>query len=119
VGALVRVGGRLTRVDGRVLMLDDGTAHAAIRLSNDVDADEPAFRVGEVLNVTGLVRRGEAGGHEIVVRTSADLDRAASLTLGPTIDPVPGAGFLSATVPDGAAGEGPDLRDRAPTGCSW
>lgn len=78
-GNLVRIGGRLERVDGRRLTLDDGTAQATARLTDVVAPIEPALRVGEVLNVMGRVRERSSGRLEVVVRSAADLRRAARL----------------------------------------
>ena len=53
---VVRVGGRVKRIDGRRLTLDDGTAEVDVRLAAAVEPFEPALQVDEVLNVVGRVR---------------------------------------------------------------
>jgi hypothetical protein len=73
---LVRVGGRVERIDGRHLTLDDGTAEAAVRLAASVAPFEPPLQVDEVLNVLGRVRGQPGGRLEVVVRTGADIRRA-------------------------------------------
>lgn len=77
---LVRVGGRLERVSERLLTLDDGTASGSVRLTDGMDAIEPVLRVGEVLNVTGRVRRRGRTAHEVVVESAADVRRAVSVS---------------------------------------
>jgi hypothetical protein len=75
---LVRVGGRLAAVDGRTLVLDDGTARGYVRLPAAAVALASKLRAGEVLNAVGQVRR-RAGRHEVVVRHASDVRRAAVL----------------------------------------
>jgi hypothetical protein len=111
VGDLVRVGGRVAAVDGDLLKLDDGTAQVAIRLAAGRDHIEPALRLGEVLNLTGVVRRSDHGGPEVVVRSMADIQRAASLRVTEAASPPPGGAFLSATT-----NQATDDHGSAPTG---
>ncbi|HZW01150.1 MAG TPA: hypothetical protein VFF55_06230 [Candidatus Deferrimicrobium sp.] len=73
---LVRVGGRVERIEGRLLTLDDGTAEAAVRLAAAVAPFEPALQLDEVLNVVGRVRGRPGGRLEVLVRTGADVRRA-------------------------------------------
>jgi hypothetical protein len=73
---LVRVGGRVERIDGRRFTLDDGTAEATVRLAGSVAAFEPALQIDEVLNVVGRVRGRSGDRLEVVVRTGADVRRA-------------------------------------------
>ena len=106
VDALVHVGGRLAHVDERSLTIDDGTAQAAVRLADAIERIEPALQVGEVLNVTGWVRERSTGGYEVVVRSLADVHRAAGLVVAaPASTEGPSTALLSATLtgspPDG------------------
>jgi hypothetical protein len=97
---VVRVGGRLERIAGRLLTLDDGTASGDVRLSDSVAAIEPELRIGEVLNVTGRVqRRGRRGAHEVVVESAADVRRAVSVSR-------PSAMLLAGTVAGQISDEG-------------
>ncbi len=79
---LVRVGGRVEAVAERRLTLDDGTARGVVRLGDAVEPIEPRLQVGEVINVTGRVTRGNGGRREVVVETTADVRRAAALDGG-------------------------------------
>jgi hypothetical protein len=97
VGDLVRVGGRVAAVDGDLLKLDDGTAQVLIRMTSGDDGIEPALRVGEVLNLTGMVRRPVGRGPEIIVRSLADIHRAAALRVTDPATPEPNSAFLSAS----------------------
>jgi hypothetical protein len=96
VGDLVRVGGRVTAADGDLLELDDGTAHVMVRIAGDEDL-EPALRVGEVLNLTGTVRPTRGGGPGIVVRSVADIQRAAALRVDEAATPELDGAFLAAS----------------------
>ena len=78
-GSIVRIGGRLERISGQHLTLDDGTARARVRLADAVESIEPALRVGEVLNVTGQVRRRSRGMHEVLVGSASDVRRAVAM----------------------------------------
>ncbi len=79
IDTVVRIGGRVERVDGRRVVVDDGTAQVAARLAAEVEPIEPVLRVGEVLNITGRVRVRSSGRLEVVVRSAADVRRAARL----------------------------------------
>jgi DNA/RNA endonuclease YhcR with UshA esterase domain len=86
---VVRVGGRLASIDGRRLLLHDGTAAGVVRLP-ETAADLVAGLVpGEVVNVVGVVRRIGRGGREVVVRSPADVQQAAGLTLALTSGDAP------------------------------
>ena len=76
---LVRVGGRVEAVGDRSLTLDDGTAAGTVRLDDGIEQFQPGFRIGEVVNAVGRVRRHRQRGSEVVVDSPADLRRAASL----------------------------------------
>ena len=78
-GRLVRVGGRVEAVGDRSLTLDDGTAAGRVRLDDGIERFQPGFRMGEVVNAVGRVRRHRQRGSEVVVDSLADLRRAASL----------------------------------------
>jgi hypothetical protein len=79
VDRMVRIGGRLEVIDGRRLILSDGTAQASVRLADGVDPIVPSLRVGEVLNIIGLVRERGPGRHEVVVSAAADVRRGSLL----------------------------------------
>jgi hypothetical protein len=107
VGELVRVGGRVTAADGDLLELEDGTGQVMVRIAANDDL-EPALRVGEVVNLTGVVRPPRGGGPAIVVRSAADIHRAAVLGVGGHPTPPPDGAYLSASATrpagiDGAA----------------
>jgi hypothetical protein len=109
---VVRVGGRLERIDGHQLTLDDGTARGSVRLGDGVGPFEPELSVGEVLNVTGRVRRRARGGREVVVRAAADLRRAvpithlqSSITKPGTMAPVAAIGAIPTVGPGTVAPE--------------
>lgn len=89
---VVKVGGRLEQVVDRLLTLHDGTAEGKVRLGEGVVAIEPALRVGEVLNVTGRVRRRGRDSHEVVVDSAADVRRAVSVTRPSTWSLLAGTG---------------------------
>jgi hypothetical protein len=76
---LVRVGGRVEAVAERRLTIDDGTATGTVRLADTALPVDPEFRIGEVVNAVGRVRRHRARGPEVVVESVADVRRAASL----------------------------------------
>jgi hypothetical protein len=107
VGELVRVGGRVDAVDGDLLKLGDGTAQVLIRIASGGDGLEPALRVGEVLNLTGMVRRPGGGGPEIVVQALADIHRAAALRAMDPAAPPPDSAYLSASAPQPTDGDAP------------
>jgi hypothetical protein len=76
---VVRVGGRLESIDDYRLTLHDGTASGSVRLAPGLPALEPPLRLGEILNVTGRVRERSGASPEILVRSVADVRRAATL----------------------------------------
>ena len=75
----VRVGGRVSTVGARHFVLDDGTGSVVVRLATDSEPIEPALEVDEVVNALGRVRRRKDGRPEVLVSTTADIRRAASL----------------------------------------
>jgi hypothetical protein len=107
VGEIVRVGGRVDDVDGDLLKLSDGTAQVLIRIASGGDGLEPALQVGEVLNLTGMVRRPGGGGPEIVVQALADIHRAAALRAIDPATPPPDSAYLSASAPEPTDGDPP------------
>jgi DNA/RNA endonuclease YhcR with UshA esterase domain len=80
-GRVVRVGGRLDDVRARSFMLDDGTARRLVRLGSGSGEVRPQLREGEVVNVTGRVRKRKGAASEVVVRSAKDVRRAADLRL--------------------------------------
>jgi hypothetical protein len=76
---MVRVGGRLERAEGVRLHLHDGTASGIVRLPDDSTEFVAGLLPGEVVNVTGRVRQREDEPPEVVARSLADIQRAASL----------------------------------------
>ena len=76
---MVRVGGRLEGADGPRLHLHDGTASGIVRLPDDSVEFVSSLVVGEVVNVTGRVRQRADEQPEVVARSLADIQRAASL----------------------------------------
>ena len=96
---LVRVGGRVERVAGRRLTLDDGTAQARVRLASAIEPFEPALRVDEVLNVVGWVR-ARPGGPEVVVRSRADVRRTAVAETPVAVSPGEATSLTSGQLPD-------------------
>jgi hypothetical protein len=79
VDRMVRVGGRLERAEGSRLQLHDGTASGVVRLPDDSVSFVSSLVIGEVVNVTGRVRSVEDEPPEVVARSIADIQRAASL----------------------------------------
>ena len=116
---LVRVGGRVERVAGRRLTLDDGTAQADVRLASAIEPFEPALRVDEVLNVVGWVR-ARPGGPEVVVRSSADVRRTAVAETPVAVSPGEATSLTSGQLPDVAtamrAGDASDRSSGLPLG---
>jgi hypothetical protein len=116
--AVVRVGGRLTAVEGRVLSLDDGTGRVLARLPAGTLAFDPPLGVGEVLNVSGRVRVRGTAIPEIVVRSQEDVLRAVALEMTTGDDAEAGSdGFLAGSIddrssadPGDAGASGPDHR---------
>ncbi len=76
----VQVGGRVSTVGARQFMLDDGTGSVVVRLATDSEPIEPALEVDEVVNAVGRVRTRKDGRPEILISTTADIRRAASLS---------------------------------------
>jgi hypothetical protein len=103
----VRVGGRLERIAGRQLTLRDDTGSGAVRAPASAVELAPALALGEVLNVSGVVRRRGNGTSEVVVTSVADIRRAASLAA-----PEPQIAFLSAVAKDPATAATPVPADR-------
>ena len=118
---IVRVGGRLERADGPRLHLDDGTASGIVRLPDDSTEFVSSLVVGEVVNVTGRVRGQDGQPPEVVARSLADIQRAASLPdplAEPALDPGDPVEMIAAgpDAPEAPAREldgGPE-----PLGCS-
>jgi hypothetical protein len=83
-GRVVRAGGSLAAHAEDHLVIDDGTAQARVRTEGGLGVSTAALEVGDVVNVTGRVERDPEGAHEIVMRSVADLVRAADLGPGAT-----------------------------------
>ena len=98
---MVRVGGRLEGADGPRLHLHDGTASGIVRLPDDSVEFVSSLVVGEVVNVTGRVRQRDDEQPEVVARSLADIQRAASL-------PDSGGGGSEAIDPVEMIAAGPD-----------
>ncbi len=99
---LVRVGGRVERIDGRQFTLDDGTAEATVHLAGSVAPLEPALQVDEVLNVVGRVRGRSGGRLEVVVRTGADVRRAVVSAPAEGVSSAEMTTLTSAALPEAA-----------------
>jgi len=61
------------------LHLHDGTASGVVRLPDDSEAFVSSLVIGEIVNVTGRVRARGDEPPEVVARSLADIQRAASL----------------------------------------
>ena len=105
-GQLVRVGGLVTRVDGAVISLDDGSATGRLILTGAAAPYLDLVDVGDPLEATGLVESDTSGPYLLV----SDPNGVAQ-----TGDP--NAGTLSAAGASAAAGPsaGPTRHPEAPT----
>ncbi len=89
-GALVRVGGLVTSVSAERVVIDDGTATAAILLPADATGIAGDLRAGDPLNATGTVTRDREA-WAVVPRSAVDIARVGRLgELAPLIPPTPG-----------------------------
>lgn len=75
---LVRVGGRVDRLDGSTLWISDGSSSVAVVLPADVSALWSPVP-GEIVNVTGWVRIADDGSVRLEPRNAGDLARLGSL----------------------------------------
>ncbi len=75
----VQVGGRVSAAGARQFVLDDGTGSGVVRLAAASEPIEPPLEVDEVVNAVGHVRARKDGRPEVLVSTTADIRRAASL----------------------------------------
>ena len=98
-GQRVRVGGRLSGIRGLLLTLDDGTATARVRLPAEAEEIRAGLAVGDVVNAVGRVRARDRAEPEVVVRTAADVTRAADLQAPESEAPTaPAMALLSASL---------------------
>jgi hypothetical protein len=97
---VVRVGGRLERAEGARLHLHDGTASGVVRLPDDAIEFGASLAVGEVINVTGRVRDRGSEPPEVVARSMADIQRAASLPAPGEASPPPAGDLVAAALVD-------------------
>jgi len=88
-GVLVRVGGIAASVSPERVVIDDGTAAAAILVPPDATGMAGDLRVGDPLNATGTVTRdGEAWA--VAPRSALDIARVGRLgELAPLVQPTP------------------------------
>jgi hypothetical protein len=110
--AVVRVGGRVTAINGATFVLHDGTAEALIRLSGAARPAAAGLRVAMLVNVVGTVRRVSGSGIEVVVTDAAHISVASSvggpIPAGPDMAPMPttAAGPEAAEAVAASAGDG-------------
>ena len=76
IGQRVRVGGRVTSVDGPMASISDGTGETSLRFVSAVDAAAVALAPDELVNVTGWDAERDVGGLEVVVTAVSDVSRA-------------------------------------------
>ena len=65
--AMVTVGGAVTAISDALITINDGTATAIVRLAGAAGALAATIAEGDMVNATGIVKRTEAGGLQIVV----------------------------------------------------
>jgi hypothetical protein len=93
-GCLVKVSGRVTRNEGEIFYIDDGSGEAKIYLKDSTDIEKPKFEKGEELVVTGFVSQYDET-FRILPRYQTDLivgKVAGSITTSGTL-PRTGADF--------------------------
>lgn len=90
-GRLVRAGGIVVEADVTSLLIDDGTAQAAVRAAPSATPGLPPYpldaSVGVIVNVVGIVTEAQDG-WEIRLRTPADLTLAGQLESSPGTEDV-------------------------------
>jgi hypothetical protein len=96
-GQLVRVGGLVTRVDGAVISLDDGTATGRLILTGHAAPYLDLVEVGDALEATGLVESDTGGPYLLVtdpdgVAQAGDLDAGTLAAAGASAAAGPSAG---------------------------
>ena len=113
-GQTVRVGGLVTRIDGAIISLDDGTATGRLMLSGDAAAYLDLVEVGDPLEATGLAETDATGPYLLVtdpdgVTQTGDPGAAAAAAGGSPAAPGPAVGQSSpgGSSSTGAAGPGP------------
>ena len=74
-GTIVVIGGRVTEINGSKLTVDDGSGTAIIELAGAAASRAAEFRVGDLINVTGLAARDDSGQLLVVVSEPADVSR--------------------------------------------
>jgi uncharacterized protein YdeI (BOF family) len=108
IGRLVRVSGRIDALAASALTIEDDSGQAQVLLDHELGDVVATLRIGDVLNVVGLVRRGPDDDPVVEPRGPGDLVVASSLG---------GAAGAGRADPGGAADQGAlDTRsDLAPT----
>jgi hypothetical protein len=86
-GARIRVGGRVERLYGARVMLNDGTATAVLLLEGEAITMARRLSPGSLINATGTVARHADGGLMVVVDDPADLVLGAMLSPGQPAPP--------------------------------
>jgi len=108
-GALVRVGGLVVSASAERVVIDDGTATAAILLPRDATGIAEDLRPGDPLNATGTVAR-DGDAWAVAPRSAADIARVGRLgELAPLIRPTSGASDVPSVSPErlGSHGDWP------------
>ncbi len=78
VGVLVRVGGLVVGIDGDLVLVDDGTATASLRLAGEAAELVPLLEPGDAVSAVGRVGTGPNGAF-VEVDAAADLVRLGDL----------------------------------------
>ncbi|MGZ3585754.1 MAG: hypothetical protein ACXVAP_00735 [Candidatus Limnocylindrales bacterium] len=108
-GRLVRVGGLVDSSVADMLLLEDGTAEAWIRLPSGTVAATFALGPGLAVNVVGIVGRAADGTWQVSTRSAADVIVVAQLD-------DPGSTSIASEPASVPAEEAPAASSREPTG---
>ncbi len=108
VGQRVRVGGRITTVDGAIASLSDGTGQTSLRFMSAADAATVALAPDDLVNVIGWDAERDIGGTEVVVTAAADVSRPPVLGTGANADPSSDATHAASPDPIATVDQGLD-----------
>ncbi|MDO9510112.1 MAG: lamin tail domain-containing protein, partial [Candidatus Magasanikbacteria bacterium] len=84
LGALVKVSGEITAIKTSVIYLDDGNNEATIYLKKNAMIDRKKYKVGQTIEVTGILEAGTSG-LQIWPRQNEDLFLLTETTLNEEI----------------------------------
>ncbi len=105
-GRTVRVGGRVTDVTSELIVIDDGTAQAPLRVREGRFSIDLAPEVGILVNAIGVATASENGTPEVVMTSLADISTPARIltvaaypSLAPSPPPAPIADVSAGSAP--------------------